>query len=148
MSMSISAPFFFLSTSFWPVHSNQLDKQISISILLVALTFALFWLRPKKVRRPCLPPGPHGLPLVGYLPFLSGNPHHKLTHLSEIYGPVFKLRLGTKLCVVLNSPASINEAFATRKLSYQTESPPFVLVSPPTAVPALSSPRTTAIGRS
>uniref|UniRef100_A0A0A0KMT1 Cytochrome P450 n=1 Tax=Cucumis sativus TaxID=3659 RepID=A0A0A0KMT1_CUCSA len=72
--------------------------------------FALLWLR-SKFRRPSLPPGPRGLPLVGYLPFLSGNPHHKLTHLAKIYGPVFKLRLGPKLCVVLTSPAFIKEAF-------------------------------------
>ncbi|XP_038875602.1 labd-13Z-ene-9,15,16-triol synthase, chloroplastic-like [Benincasa hispida] len=107
--MSISAPFSFFLTSFWSVDSNE-DKQLSFSILLVVLTFALFWFRP-KLRRPSLPPGPRGLPLVGYLPFLSANPHHKLTHLADIYGPVFKLRLGTKLSIVLTSPDSIKEAF-------------------------------------
>ncbi|KAA0042853.1 7-ethoxycoumarin O-deethylase-like [Cucumis melo var. makuwa] len=108
--MSISADLSFsILPSFWSTYFNE-NNQISISILLVFLVLTLFRFRP-KFWRPCLPPGPCGLPLVGYLPFLSGNPHHKLTHLAKIYGPVYKLRLGPKLCIVLNSPASVKEAF-------------------------------------
>ncbi|KAG7016911.1 Ferruginol synthase, partial [Cucurbita argyrosperma subsp. argyrosperma] len=103
--MSISA---FLC-SFWSLDSDE--KQISTAMFLVfVVTFALFWFRP-KVRRPSLPPGPRGLPLVGYLPFLLRNVHRTFADLAEIYGPVFKVRIGNKLCVVLNSPSSINEAF-------------------------------------
>ena len=104
--MSISA---FLC-SFWSLDSDEV-KQISTAIFLVSVvTFALFWFR-SKVRRPSLPPGPRGLPLVGYLPFLLRNIHRTFADLAEIYGAVFKLRIGNKLCVVLNSPSSINEAF-------------------------------------
>ncbi|KAG6579437.1 Ferruginol synthase, partial [Cucurbita argyrosperma subsp. sororia] len=84
--MSISA---FLC-SFWSLDSDE--KQISTAMFLVfVVTFALFWFRP-KVRRPSLPPGPRGLPLVGYLPFLLRNVHRTFADLAEIYGPVFKLR--------------------------------------------------------
>ncbi|KAA0043053.1 flavonoid 3'-monooxygenase-like [Cucumis melo var. makuwa] len=63
----------------------------------------------QKPFRPSLPPGPRGLPLVGYLPFLSPNLHHTFADLAKIYGPIFKLRLGTKLCFVLTSSFSVNE---------------------------------------
>ena len=34
--------------------------------------------------------GPNGLPIVGYLPFLTSKPHQKLLQLSKKYGNVFK----------------------------------------------------------
>ncbi|PHT92657.1 hypothetical protein T459_00539 [Capsicum annuum] len=52
-----------------------------------------------------LPPGPRGLPIVGFLPFLRPNLHHQLTELSQQYGPIYKFWLGSRLCVVLNSPS-------------------------------------------
>ncbi|KAA0039671.1 7-ethoxycoumarin O-deethylase-like [Cucumis melo var. makuwa] len=95
--------------SFWSVHSNKLN-QISTPILFIFLfIFALLWLR-SKFRRPSLPPGPRGLPLVGYLPFLSPNLHHNFADLAKVYGSILKLHLGTKLCIVLTSPSSVNEA--------------------------------------
>uniref|UniRef100_A0A7N0V7D7 Uncharacterized protein n=1 Tax=Kalanchoe fedtschenkoi TaxID=63787 RepID=A0A7N0V7D7_KALFE len=56
-----------------------------------------------------LPPGPRGLPIIGYLPFLGTDLHVALANLASSYGPVFKLRLGTKLCVVVSSPAAVKE---------------------------------------
>ncbi|PON92924.1 LOW QUALITY PROTEIN: Cytochrome P450, E-class, group I [Trema orientale] len=50
-----------------------------------------------------LPPGPTGLPLVGYLPFLRTDLHRQFTELSSLYGPIYKLWLGKKLCVVIGS---------------------------------------------
>ncbi|KAF7138065.1 hypothetical protein RHSIM_Rhsim07G0102400 [Rhododendron simsii] len=53
--------------------------------------------------------GPLGLPIVGYLPFLGTNPHQSFTELAQQYHPIYKLRLGKKLCVVLNSPSLAKE---------------------------------------
>ncbi|KAI7754200.1 hypothetical protein M8C21_019725, partial [Ambrosia artemisiifolia] len=50
-----------------------------------------------------LPPGPYGLPFVGYLPFLGYNLHERFTEMAKKYGPIFSLRLGSKLHVVVNS---------------------------------------------
>ncbi|KAK6135666.1 hypothetical protein DH2020_030603 [Rehmannia glutinosa] len=55
------------------------------------------------------PPGPRGFPIVGYLPFLRRDLHHLLTELSHQYGPIFKLRLGDKLWIVINSPSLLKE---------------------------------------
>ncbi|GAV91350.1 p450 domain-containing protein, partial [Cephalotus follicularis] len=56
-----------------------------------------------------LAPGPRGLPLVGYLPFLGNNLHHEFTKLAQIYGPIYKLSLGRKFCVVISSPLLMKE---------------------------------------
>ncbi|KAJ0802839.1 putative cytochrome P450 [Helianthus annuus] len=50
-----------------------------------------------------LPPGPYGLPIVGYLPFLGSNLHERFTEMAHKYGPIFSLQLGSKLYVVVNS---------------------------------------------
>ncbi|KAM6557070.1 hypothetical protein CsatB_004089 [Cannabis sativa] len=80
-----------------------------IFILLFVAAFTLIWFQwiTKKlssVPLPPLPPGPRGLPIVGYFPYLSQNLHIDLTALGEVYGPIYKFWMGTKLCVVINSP--------------------------------------------
>ncbi|KAK4400334.1 cytochrome [Sesamum angolense] len=65
-------------------------------------------LNPLK-RTPPLPPGPPGLPVLGYLPFLGNNLVHKFGELADQYGPIYKLHLGNKLCVVINSPSLVKE---------------------------------------
>uniref|UniRef100_A0A803Q5V1 Cytochrome P450 n=1 Tax=Cannabis sativa TaxID=3483 RepID=A0A803Q5V1_CANSA len=100
----------------------------NILILFGLAAFALIWFswtRKKYLSsKPPLPPGPHGLPLVGYLPFLSSNIHHDYSALAKVYGPIFKFWMGTKLCVVITSPQLIGQVvreqdivFANRNLS-------------------------------
>ncbi|CAN1333238.1 Flavonoid 3'-monooxygenase [Linum perenne] len=79
----------------------------------------------KRANKEALPPGPRGLPIVGYLPFLSTHLHnthlHKsFTELAEVYGPIYKLWLGYKMHVVISSPSLVkqirdqDETFAAR----------------------------------
>ena len=58
-----------------------------------------------------LPPGPWGLPFLGYLPYLTGIPHEQFYHLSKKYGSIFSTRLGSELVVVLADYKSIRNAF-------------------------------------
>lgn len=44
-----------------------------------------------KRARSNFPPGPLGLPIVGYLPFISENLHIDFTKLGKKYGDVFRL---------------------------------------------------------
>ena len=64
-----------------------------------------------------LPPGPLGVPLLGYLPFLNvfdlGGSFAKL---GSKYGDVFSLRTGTKMSVVLNSYEAVKSAFSNPDL--------------------------------
>ncbi|KAK3038475.1 hypothetical protein RJ639_029773 [Escallonia herrerae] len=70
-----------------------------------------------------LPPGPRGLPLVGYLPFLGTSLHQSFTELAQVHGPIFKLWLGSKLCVVLSSPAVIREVVRDRDVTFANRDP-------------------------
>ncbi|GJR65705.1 geraniol 8-hydroxylase-like protein [Tanacetum coccineum] len=65
------------------------------------ITFAILWCEFSSKAR--LPPGPRGLPLLGYLPFLDPNLHHGYTKLAQRYGPIFKLKLGSKTHIVVGS---------------------------------------------
>lgn len=58
-----------------------------------------------------LPPGPMGLPFLGYLPFVSNEIHLTLTSLSERYGPIYQIFLGGIRVVVLNDASLVRQAF-------------------------------------
>ncbi|KAI3686419.1 hypothetical protein L1987_80095 [Smallanthus sonchifolius] len=76
----------------------------TISVLILAILW--FKSRPSNSSNgaPSLPPGPRSFPIVGYLPFLSPNLHTQFTNMAHTYGPIFKLKLGSKLHVVINTP--------------------------------------------
>ncbi len=60
-----------------------------------------------------LPPGPVGVPILGYLPFL--NVFHlgkSFSKLADKFGDIFSVRVGTQLAIVLNSYESVKEAFS------------------------------------
>ncbi|KAL5728114.1 hypothetical protein ACHQM5_001236 [Ranunculus cassubicifolius] len=73
-----------------------------ISSIIVILFTCYKWLTTTKSRHP-LPPGPKGLPIVGNLPFLDPQLHVCYAKLSQFYGPILKVRLGSKLCIVVSS---------------------------------------------
>nr|DAD54443.1 TPA_exp: cytochrome P450 enzyme 41 [Aphis glycines] len=59
-----------------------------------------------------LPPGPWGLPLFGYLPFMNDvDVHLRFGELAKKYGSMFSARLGTQLVVVLSDYRIIRETF-------------------------------------
>ncbi|XP_076639929.1 cytochrome P450 18a1 [Colletes latitarsis] len=78
---------------------------VFLAVLLVAR--CLQWL--KYVRS--LPPGPWGVPVFGYLPFLKGDVHLRYGELAKKYGPMFSARLGTQLVVVLSDHRTIRDTF-------------------------------------
>ncbi|KAL6174543.1 hypothetical protein ACLB2K_051189 [Fragaria x ananassa] len=100
-------------SSMWDASSEL--KHEALTIFLIIMAPVSFWFlrtRNKHSRNPKqapLPPGPHGVPLLGYLPFLGTNLHHQFTDLSKVYGPIYKLQLGTKLGIVVSSPSLVKE---------------------------------------
>lgn len=52
-----------------------------------------------------LPPGPMGWPILGNLPQLGAKPHQTLHALSNVYGPLFRLRFGSFDVIVAASGA-------------------------------------------
>ncbi|KAF9600936.1 hypothetical protein IFM89_014063 [Coptis chinensis] len=107
--------------------SNQADEYTTtISMLLLALCVILWfnWVKKSKTKIPPLPPGPWGLPLIGNLLSLEPNLPSCLAKLSKPYGPIVKLKIGTRLCIVINSASVAKEVlkdydtiFANRDIS-------------------------------
>ncbi|XP_004300638.1 PREDICTED: geraniol 8-hydroxylase-like [Fragaria vesca subsp. vesca] len=101
-------------SSMWDASSvSALREALTIFLIIMApVSFWFLWTWNKHLRNPKqapLPPGPHGVPLLGYLPFLGTNLHHQFTDLSRVYGPIYKLQLGTKLGIVVSSPSLVKE---------------------------------------
>ena len=64
--------------------------------------------RPKQL------PGPWGLPIVGYIPFLGRKMNKTITALAKRYGDVFQLSIGTRKVVVVSGQRAIREALLTK----------------------------------
>ncbi|GLT78839.1 hypothetical protein SLA2020_503620 [Shorea laevis] len=79
----------------------------SFLFFLLAIKFIL----PTKPKYKNLPPSPFALPILGHLHLLKEPFHRTLHNLSEKYGSVFSLRIGSRLMVVVSSPSAIEECF-------------------------------------
>jgi len=68
-----------------------------------------------------LPPGPWGIPIFGYLPWLSPTePYKTLTELARKYGPIYSIQLGKHFAVVMSDPTSLRTALARNELTDRT----------------------------
>ncbi|XP_022864425.1 cytochrome P450 93A3-like [Olea europaea var. sylvestris] len=103
----------YLSISSSILSSKMMEELVSSAfgfLIVIASIFcySLIFKKPSK-ETALLPPGPRGLPILGYLPFLRTNLHHQFTELAHRYGPIYRIWLGKKLCLVINSPSLIKE---------------------------------------
>ncbi|KAG4137632.1 hypothetical protein ERO13_D07G083500v2 [Gossypium hirsutum] len=81
----------------------------SLSFIFLLLCLNLLFQSKKHPQN--LPPSPPSLPLIGHLHLLE-SPVHRFYHcLSQKHGPVFSLRLGSQLFVVVSSSAVVEECF-------------------------------------
>ena len=68
----------------------ELFYENKLQITLFVGFFSLFrHLLSTYLQKKRLPPGPTGLPFVGYTPFLGKAPHRSITKLGEKYGNIF-----------------------------------------------------------
>ena len=79
------------------------------------LVFVLFLLKVfvqgRRWRRN-LPPSPPALPIIGHLHLLRGGHLHRMfRNLSEKFGPIFFLQLGSQPTVIVSSPSAVEECF-------------------------------------
>ncbi|XP_042477218.1 flavonoid 3'-monooxygenase-like [Macadamia integrifolia] len=100
---------------------------LSLVVLLVTVVVVSWYLWMPRILnkgKPPLPPGPRGLPFVGILPFLeAGGIHRYFAKLAETYGPIMKLQLGSKLCVVLSSSSTAKEVLKDHDAIFANRDP-------------------------
>ncbi|KAM3210434.1 hypothetical protein ACQJBY_064419 [Aegilops geniculata] len=106
-----------------------MDAATSTTLLYGALLVAAF-LYVATLRRGRgrgeggLPPGPRGLPLLGSLLSLDPDLHTYFAGLADKYGPIFSLRLGSKLGIVITSPALAREVLRDNDLVFSSRDIP------------------------
>uniref|UniRef100_A0A0A9DS96 Uncharacterized protein n=1 Tax=Arundo donax TaxID=35708 RepID=A0A0A9DS96_ARUDO len=88
------------------------------------LAAAFLYLAVLRRGRGSLPPGPTGLPLVGSLLSLDPELHVYFARLAARYGPIFSIRLGSKLGVVVTSPALAREVLREQDLVFANRDTP------------------------
>ncbi|GAV89799.1 LOW QUALITY PROTEIN: p450 domain-containing protein, partial [Cephalotus follicularis] len=129
----------------WWYHASN-KKEITREIITILVTvFALIWFlcifRKSRKDNVQLPPGPCGLPIVGCLPFLGNNLPHEFTKLAQIYGPIYKLWLGSKLCVVINLSSLMKEVVRDQdKIFSNRDTPVATLISTYGGIDSVFSP--------
>lgn len=110
---------------------SSLIRDLNYPIIYLSFTFCtlsyLAWktFYPTTVTPP-LPPGPRPLPVVGNLPFLNPELHTHFAALSAVHGPIFKLRLGSKLCVVVSSPSGARSVLKDNDVIFANRDVPTV----------------------
>ncbi|XP_066995612.2 cytochrome P450 18a1 [Anabrus simplex] len=93
----------------WREVVGSADLCWTLVVFLAVLVTVRFAQKFHELR--ALPPGPWGIPLIGYLPFLKGDTHLHFKELARKYGSMFSTRLGNQLIVVLSDHKMIREAF-------------------------------------
>ncbi|KAK4557962.1 hypothetical protein RGQ29_007632 [Quercus rubra] len=106
------------------LHTNEFS--LSLLTLLVLLIFTLSWYTWKNQRTSLLllPPGPRGVPLFGNLLSLDPELHSYFAGLAQIQGPIFKLRLGYKLGIVVTSPSLTREVLKDHDVTFANRDVP------------------------
>uniref|UniRef100_T1JKI8 Cytochrome P450 n=1 Tax=Strigamia maritima TaxID=126957 RepID=T1JKI8_STRMM len=85
-------------------------------LIAAAVCYFAWWLW--STRQGDLPPGPRGLPFVGYLPFLSRNGEVQLAEISKKYGNVTRFTIGSVQFVLLGDYKAVVEAFVNQKTTF------------------------------
>ncbi|XP_071791528.1 cytochrome P450 2D15-like [Asterias amurensis] len=85
----------------------------SILVLVNACFMYLLWRdnRRRMMQRGAEPPGPKGIPIIGSLLELRGNPILRLRDIARQYGPIVSIKFGMLKVVMLNDVPTIQEAF-------------------------------------
>ncbi|ESO90623.1 hypothetical protein LOTGIDRAFT_178826 [Lottia gigantea] len=92
--------------------SDTSNLQASLATFVVTLIGAKIVLH--LIQKDNAPPGPQGLPLLGYLPFFGEFPYKTFKKLRRQYGDIFSVQMGSFPAVVLNGRELIKEALVNR----------------------------------
>ncbi|KAK9929487.1 hypothetical protein M0R45_026583 [Rubus argutus] len=117
-----------MGSSLWVARIHDKDENLAAILTLLfmvstVLWFLWIWKKSNTNPTPPLPPGPRGLPLLGYLPFLGANLHLEFRDMARVYGPIFKLQLGTKLCIVVSSPELVKQVVRDQDTTFSNRDP-------------------------
>ncbi|BFG31419.1 hypothetical protein CerSpe_176940 [Prunus speciosa] len=94
-------------SSWWSQNYDILHTLLFVTLTTVIFSFWVLFIKKYKTTTtiPPLPPGPLGLPFIGNLLSLRPQLHSYFLGLAQAHGPIFRLLLGTKTCIIVSSPS-------------------------------------------
>ncbi|KAF8793939.1 Cytochrome P450 2G1 like protein [Argiope bruennichi] len=82
----------------------------TLVILTVLIVLVSLWQLTGKSSKNSLP-GPIGFPIIGSLVLMTKKPFIKFTELSKIYGPLYRIKVGSRNVLVITDFEIMKEAF-------------------------------------
>uniref|UniRef100_A0A803NWT0 Cytochrome P450 n=1 Tax=Cannabis sativa TaxID=3483 RepID=A0A803NWT0_CANSA len=99
-------------------------SHLYFTLLAIIISGFIFFLTQKtKSKKPNLPPGPPGWPIVGNLfqVVRSGKPFYQYVRdLKDKYGSIFTLKMGTRTLIIITDPKLIHEALIENGAVFST----------------------------
>uniref|UniRef100_T1IQ14 Cytochrome P450 2U1 n=1 Tax=Strigamia maritima TaxID=126957 RepID=T1IQ14_STRMM len=88
--------------------ADLVSDNLHIQLLLAFIVSWLFLLYVKTPKN--LPPGPWGIPVIGYKLFFGKKPHITVANLKKKYGDIIRINMGPEYAIFLTSYKAIKEA--------------------------------------
>ncbi|KAK2376145.1 cytochrome P450 93B16 [Trifolium repens] len=102
----------------------MISQPILLALILFLLAFLLqhfFFKRNNKSKEHFpYPPSPPAIPIIGHLHLVKPLIHQAFRDLSDRYGPLISLRLGSVQFIVVNTPSLAKEFLKTNELVYSS----------------------------
>ncbi|CAH9070992.1 unnamed protein product [Cuscuta epithymum] len=95
----------------------------TIALFAAAAAALLLHLHSSVKKKKKVAPGPRALPILGHLHLLGKNPHHDLSKLAKLHGPIMRLRFGFIEHVVVSSPPAAHLFLNTHDLLFAGRPP-------------------------
>ncbi|KAI3444656.1 hypothetical protein Pfo_001321 [Paulownia fortunei] len=95
---------------------------VLISIMWICTIILTSNSRARKSSK--LPPGPYQFPIIGNILDLGSKPHQSLSKLSNKYGPVMSLKLGSITTIVVSSPETAKIVLQKHDLAFSSRTIP------------------------
>ncbi|KAK4350596.1 hypothetical protein RND71_029909 [Anisodus tanguticus] len=100
------------------LESISFNQFLSSVLALSLISLLVMSLLMTKAKTKNLPPSPPKLPLIGHMHKLGLYPHHSLHKLSQQYGPLMFLKLGSVNTLVVSSSEVASEIMKTHDLIF------------------------------
>ncbi|KAL4384061.1 hypothetical protein GQ457_15G001440 [Hibiscus cannabinus] len=129
--LTFSDKFAILASDGWPwrrvglTASTITEATVTLAVATLVIICFSWWAKKFIIKtKPPLPPGPPGLPIIGNLPFIKPDFLQYVTKQSQIYGPIVKFHMGSKIYIVISSPSIAKEILRDHDATFANRDPP------------------------
>lgn len=116
------AKFIIKSNNIFDTETYTRDTLLVFSSVLI-LVIILQWIMRQLNEIKQLPPGPWGLPILGYLTFIGNERHTQYMQMAKKYGALFSTKLGNQLTIVISDYKVLRDAFKREEFTGRPHTP-------------------------